>query len=372
MRRAALHFVEISDLVAERLADTRVWLRDELEVVFDRELARRAAADRRDLVAALDMATSWEAWNLLRDGRGLLGAAGPADPGPDHDPAARRELTTMQVDHAGHRVPAARSRPGRAGHAGAGRRPEPALRLRSGRAHAGGRRAGVGAGGLPRRVPDPPAQRPHHRPQRRHHHAVGHELRARLRCTWSGRWARQAFVERTLAVLRDDIGYRVTHHDDLTWEPMVEVTEVSDGVVLDEERRARHRRAHRSPPGPPDGRLPDRATTAASVVIAGDTKPCAGLDRLCAEADLYVQTVVRRLGHRGDPGAAAARHPRLPLRPRGGGRHGQPQRRGHAGPDPPRPGPAARERLAAEWVAEAAVGFSGTVLLAEDLQVFDV
>ena len=42
-----------------------------------------------------------------------------------------------------------------------------------------------------------------------------------------------AFVERTLAVLRDDIGYRVTHHDDLTWEPIVEVTEVADGVVLD-------------------------------------------------------------------------------------------------------------------------------------------
>ena len=30
-----------------------------------------------------------------------------------------------------------------------------------------------------------------------------------------------------------------------------------------------------------------------AVVIAGDTIPCEGLDRLCAGADLYVQTVVR-------------------------------------------------------------------------------
>jgi ribonuclease Z len=29
------------------------------------------------------------------------------------------------------------------------------------------------------------------------------------------------------------------------------------------------------------------------VVIAGDTRPCDNLDRLCAGADVYVQTVVR-------------------------------------------------------------------------------
>ena len=33
---------------------------------------------------------------------------------------------------------------------------------------------------------------------------------------------------------------------------------------------------------------------AASVVIAGDTVPCAGLDELCAGADVLVHTVVRR------------------------------------------------------------------------------
>jgi ribonuclease Z len=31
-----------------------------------------------------------------------------------------------------------------------------------------------------------------------------------------------------------------------------------------------------------------------SVVIAGDSVPCAGLDELCAGADVYVQTVLRR------------------------------------------------------------------------------
>ena len=30
-----------------------------------------------------------------------------------------------------------------------------------------------------------------------------------------------------------------------------------------------------------------------AVVIAGDTVPCAGLDELCAGADIYVQTVLR-------------------------------------------------------------------------------
>jgi len=66
MRRAALQFAEVSDQVAERLADSRQWLRDELEEVFARELTRRPVAERRDLLAAVAMTTSWEAWNLLR------------------------------------------------------------------------------------------------------------------------------------------------------------------------------------------------------------------------------------------------------------------------------------------------------------------
>jgi TetR/AcrR family transcriptional regulator of autoinduction and epiphytic fitness len=66
MRRAALHHADGSDLVAERLAETRNWLRDELEEVFARELSRRPPSEHRDIVAAIDVASSWEAWNLLR------------------------------------------------------------------------------------------------------------------------------------------------------------------------------------------------------------------------------------------------------------------------------------------------------------------
>ena len=70
MRRSALQFAEVSEQVAERLADSRRWLRDELEAVFARELGRRAPADRRDLLAAVSMTTSWESWNLLRTEEG--------------------------------------------------------------------------------------------------------------------------------------------------------------------------------------------------------------------------------------------------------------------------------------------------------------
>jgi TetR/AcrR family transcriptional regulator, regulator of autoinduction and epiphytic fitness len=67
MRRAALRVIDRSDLVADQLSEARAWLRDELESVFARELDRRPLPDRRDLLAALDLTTSWEAWNLLRE-----------------------------------------------------------------------------------------------------------------------------------------------------------------------------------------------------------------------------------------------------------------------------------------------------------------
>lgn len=70
MRRAALHAAESSDLVGDQLAEIRGWLREELDTVFERELSRRSPTDRRDLVAALDVSTSWEAWNLLRQVEG--------------------------------------------------------------------------------------------------------------------------------------------------------------------------------------------------------------------------------------------------------------------------------------------------------------
>ena len=100
-------------------------------------------------------------------------------------------------------------------------------------------------------------------------------------------------VDATLAVMRRDVRYRLDHHDDLTWEPPVEVTEVTEGLVLDEG-------GVRITAKPTDHR-PVQPTIAfridhdgRSVVLAGDTVPCESLDRLTAGADALVHTVIRR------------------------------------------------------------------------------
>ena len=99
-------------------------------------------------------------------------------------------------------------------------------------------------------------------------------------------------VDGLVAMLGPDIGYRLAHHADLTWEPQVDVIELAPGVALDEDglRVVAARTDHR-PVEPTlgyrvefDGRM---------VVLAGDTVPCAGLDELCRDADAYVQTVLR-------------------------------------------------------------------------------
>jgi ribonuclease Z len=101
------------------------------------------------------------------------------------------------------------------------------------------------------------------------------------------------FVERTLDMLRDDIGYRRAHHADLNWDPPVEVTEVSEGVVLDDGGvRIVAAPTDHAPVHPTVGYRIEADDTA--VVIAGDTIPCDGLTALCAGADVYVQTVIQR------------------------------------------------------------------------------
>ena len=102
-----------------------------------------------------------------------------------------------------------------------------------------------------------------------------------------------AFVERTIEMLRDDIGYRLAHHDDLNWAPTCDVTELDEGTAFEAN-------AVRVIAAPTDHR-PVTPTVGyrfehdgAAVVLAGDTVPCEGLDRLCGGADVYVQTVVRR------------------------------------------------------------------------------
>jgi ribonuclease Z len=94
------------------------------------------------------------------------------------------------------------------------------------------------------------------------------------------------------AMLRPDVEYRLAHHADLTWEPQLDVVEATPGIVFDEDglRVVAARTDHR----PVEPTLGYRVELdGKAVVIAGDTVPCAGLDELCAGADVYVQTVLR-------------------------------------------------------------------------------
>ncbi|MCB0976452.1 MAG: ribonuclease Z [Acidimicrobiales bacterium] len=101
------------------------------------------------------------------------------------------------------------------------------------------------------------------------------------------------FIDRLMASLSIDIGYRLAHHEDLVEGPPVRVVEVTDGEV--------------EVPGTiavtcaPTDHRPVAPTVAyrfdldgASVVTAGDTVPCEGLDRLCLDAGALVHTVLRK------------------------------------------------------------------------------
>jgi ribonuclease Z len=103
----------------------------------------------------------------------------------------------------------------------------------------------------------------------------------------------QNFVDLNLAMLEVDIGYRVTHHDDLNWEPSAEVTEVLDGVAYEVGNvKVIAAPTDHKPVHPTVGYRIEH--DGKSIVLAGDTVPAEGLDRLCEGADVYVQTVVRR------------------------------------------------------------------------------
>ncbi|MGH9016532.1 MAG: MBL fold metallo-hydrolase [Acidimicrobiales bacterium] len=178
-----------------------------------------------------------------------------------------------------------------------------------------------------------------------------------------------AMVEATEAMLDSDIGYRLAHHDDLTWAPDTTTAEVDAGVVFEENGvRVTAAPTDHSPVRPTVGYRIEEGGRA--VVIAGDTVPCAGLDSLCTGADVLVHTVVRRdqielIGvprlldvldyHSSVPDAAdtAARngvHTLLLT---------------HMVP-PPAPG------TEQEWIDQAAVTFSGEILVAGDLMTVEV
>jgi ribonuclease Z len=106
----------------------------------------------------------------------------------------------------------------------------------------------------------------------------------------------QGLVDRTLTMLTEDIGYRLAHHDDLQIGPEVQVTEVADGpvdlpVLAEADVTVTAAPTDHRPVAPTVGYRIDHGGR--SVVIAGDTVPCDGLDRLVRGADVYVQTVVR-------------------------------------------------------------------------------
>ncbi|HEX9767421.1 MAG TPA: MBL fold metallo-hydrolase [Nitriliruptorales bacterium] len=104
----------------------------------------------------------------------------------------------------------------------------------------------------------------------------------------------QALVDATLAALETDIGYRTRHHEDLTWSPIVEVDEVSSGdqVMFGDLTVTVATTAHQ----PVEPTVAYRVTDheGAAAVLAGDTVPCADLDRLTAGAGVLVHTVIRK------------------------------------------------------------------------------
>jgi ribonuclease Z len=103
----------------------------------------------------------------------------------------------------------------------------------------------------------------------------------------------QAFCDDTIAMLRPDIEWRLAHHADLTWEPELRVTEVTHGVAF--ERNGVRVTAAPTKHPPVEHTIGFRIEHGGrSAVIGGDSLPCDGLDELCAGADVYVQTVLRR------------------------------------------------------------------------------
>lgn len=101
------------------------------------------------------------------------------------------------------------------------------------------------------------------------------------------------FVHRQLDALEADIGYRIAHHEVLTDPPRVEVTELHAGDSFEIADVAITTAAtEHAPVRPTIGYRLAYGGSAAAVV--GDTIPCAGVDALARDADLYVQTVIRR------------------------------------------------------------------------------
>ncbi len=100
-------------------------------------------------------------------------------------------------------------------------------------------------------------------------------------------------VEATLKAFGHDIGYRIAHHADLNAPPAIEVHEYTEGPVWDRDGVSiRVAPTDHRPVAPTIGFRIE--SDGASVVLAGDTVPCTGLDGLAVGADALVHTVIRK------------------------------------------------------------------------------
>ena len=107
----------------------------------------------------------------------------------------------------------------------------------------------------------------------------------------------QSVVDHLLASLEPDIGYRIAHHEDLDHRPPVTVIEVAEGPIElpDGQGGAVTITCGQTDHKPVEPSVGFRFDFGgASVVAAGDTVPCEGLDALCAGADAVVHTVIRK------------------------------------------------------------------------------
>jgi ribonuclease Z len=151
--------------------------------------------------------------------------------------------------------------------------------------------------------------------------------------------------------------------------PSSVVTEIGSGTILEEGSvRVTVAPTDHSPVRPTVGfRVEDGGR---SVVIAGDTVPCPGLDELCAGADVLVHTVVRRdlIERIGLPRLTDVLdyHSSVPDAARTAEQNGvRTLVLTHLVP-PPAPG------TEQEWLGQAATNFKGEVLLASDLLTTEV
>ncbi|MDX2381723.1 MAG: MBL fold metallo-hydrolase, partial [Acidimicrobiia bacterium] len=103
----------------------------------------------------------------------------------------------------------------------------------------------------------------------------------------------RAVVDHILDSLAPDISYRIAHHQDLDHAPPVTVIEVVDGPVeLPGAVTITAAPTDHKPVEPSVGFRFEH--TGSSVVAAGDTIPCQGLDHLAAGADALIHTVIRK------------------------------------------------------------------------------